>query len=121
MYIAEGSKRQRHSVEICNSDDAVLRLATARMRRLSDKPPLFSIQHHADQDIQELRKFWSRALGTPPESIRFKRKSNSGQLDGRQWRSRYGVLSVRTHDTYFRTRLQAWIECLRSEWARNSV
>lgn len=120
LYIAEGSKRRRHSVELCNSDPAVLLLATSWMRRLSRKPGCFSIQFHADQDLSELRNFWSGALGIDPATIRVQRKSNSGQLRGRRWRSPYGVLSVRVHDTYFRTRLQAWIDRLKAEWARES-
>jgi excisionase family DNA binding protein len=119
LYIAEGSKR-RHSVELCNSDEAVLKLATRWIRKLSHKPPCFRIQFHADQDLSELCDFWAHALGIHPDAIHFQRKSNSGQLKGRHWRSRHGVLAVRVHDTYFRTRLQAWIDRLKAEWARES-
>jgi transcriptional regulator with XRE-family HTH domain len=117
LYIAEGYKRDRNSVSICNSDDAVLSLALRWISRLTNKPPSFSIQYHADQDLAELRAFWSERLGIGRDAIRFQRKSNSGQLRGRQWRSRHGVLAVRVHDTYFRTRLEAWMDRLRSEWA----
>jgi hypothetical protein len=51
-----------------------------------------------------------------PEEIQLQRKSNSNQLKGRTWRSRHGVLAVTTHDTYFRARLQAWVELLRERW-----
>jgi hypothetical protein len=44
------------------------------------------------------------------------RKSNSNQLAGRTWRSEHGVLTVTTHDTYFRARLQAWVDLLRRRW-----
>jgi predicted DNA-binding transcriptional regulator AlpA len=120
MYIAEGYKRDRNSVAICNSDHAVLKLALAWIRRLTDKQPSFSIQYHCDQDLAELRAFWGGTLGIGSDVIRFQRKSNSGQLQGRQWRCRYGVLTVRVHDTYFRTRIEAWIDRLKSEWARES-
>jgi len=116
MYVAEGYKRNRNVVAIGNSDDAVLRLATGWIRRLSDKTPDFGVQFHADQDVIELRAFWSQALGVHPDAIRLQRKSNSGQLNGRQWRSRYGVLTVRVNDTYFRARLQACMDRLRAEW-----
>jgi hypothetical protein len=120
LYIAEGSKRRRHSAELCNSDVAVLQLATRWMRRLSEKPLCFSIQFHADQNLTELRNFWSQALDIDPDAIRFQRKSNSGELKGRQWRSHRGVLAIRVHDTYFRTRLQAWVDCLKGEWSEKS-
>ena len=86
------------------------------IRRLSAKPPYFSIQYHADQDVEELRAFWAAQVMTDPEAIRFQRKSNSGQLAGRQWRCRYGVVAVGVHDTYLRARLQGWIDCLQEEW-----
>lgn len=116
LYIAEGSKRNRNTVAICNSDDAVLRLALFWIRRLSDKAPIFLIQYHADQDLAELRVFWSQALGICRDAIRFQRKSNSGQLKGRHWRSRNGVLTLRVHDTMLRSRLGAWMDCIRAEW-----
>jgi AcrR family transcriptional regulator len=54
----------------------------------------YSIQYHADQDLEELRRFWAARLAVTPEDIRLQRKSNSGRLAGRTWRSRYGVLTV---------------------------
>jgi hypothetical protein len=118
MYIAEGYKRNRNVASIGNSDEAVLVLATRWIGRLTDKPVSFWIQHHADQDVDELREFWSKALNIDPEAIRLQRKSNSGQLKGRMWRSRRGVLSVRVSDTYLRARLQAWMDRLTSEWVQ---
>jgi hypothetical protein len=56
-------------------------------------------------------------LGIDGAAIRMQRKSNSGQLTGRVWRSRYGVLTVVVHDTYLRARLQAWIDRIRDDWA----
>jgi excisionase family DNA binding protein len=116
LYIAEGYKRDRNIVSICNSDPAVVRLATRWMRRLADKPPVFWIQYHADQDLDELREFWAGELVVEPASIRTQRKSNSNQLAGRIWRSRHGVLTARICDTGFRSSVQAWMDQLRSEW-----
>jgi len=91
-------------------------LATHWVRRLTEKTPTFSIQYNADQDLNELRKFWGGALGIEPDAIRLQRKSNSNQMAGRQWRSRYGVIAVRVQDTLLRARLQAWMDSLRAEW-----
>jgi excisionase family DNA binding protein len=120
LYIAEGYKRDRNSVSICNSDEAVLRLALLWIRRFTEKPLDFGIQYHADQDLAELRRFWNGSLGIALDAIRFQRKSNSGELAGRTWRCRYGVLTVRVGDTYFRARLQAWMDRVRSEWLTES-
>jgi hypothetical protein len=116
LYIAEGYKRDRNRVSIGNSDPAVLELATRWIRRLTTKSPAFSIQYHADQDLGDLCRFWSEALGVEAATIRLQRKSNSNQLTGRTWRSRHGVLTVRVGDTLLRCRLQAWMDQLRKSW-----
>jgi len=116
MYIGEGYKRSRNRVSIGNSDPAVVRLANFWIRRFARNPVTYWLQHHADQDIEELRVFWRRALGDSAAEIRFQRKSNSGQLKGRNWRSRHGVLTVCANDTYLRARLQAWIDCVQAAW-----
>ena len=94
LYIAEGYKRSRNRVSLCNSDPATMRLADGWLGRLSDRPRFYWLQHHADQDLDELRTFWGVALGIDPAVVRFQRKSNSAQLAHRRWRSRYGVLTV---------------------------
>lgn len=116
MYIGEGYKRCRNVVSICNSDPAVVRLGAVWIRRLAANPVVYSFQHHADQDPEELRLFWAGVVEASPSEIKFQRKSNSGRLSGRSWRSPHGVLQVRTPDTYLRARLQAWMDCVRAEW-----
>ena len=116
VFMTEGHRRSRHEVSIANSDPAVVQLATRWMRVFSARPLTYSIQYHADQNLEELRAFWSGQLGIPPEEIRLMRKSNSGHLNGRTWRSRHGVLTVRTSDSYFREAMQAWTDCLRDAW-----
>ena len=115
LYIGEGYKRNRNCVSICNSDPAVMRIAVYWVCCFATKEPEFSIQYHVDQDLDELRALWCVALGIDV-TIKMLRKSNSNQLTGRIWRSRYGVLQVRVGDTLFRARLQAWMDRLRSEW-----
>lgn len=116
MYIGEGYKRARNVVSICNSDPAVVRLGSIWIRRLASNPVVYSFQHHADQDPEVLRRYWARVVDVNPSDVKFQRKSNSGQLAGRKCRSRYGVLQVRTPDTYLRARIQAWMDCVRAEW-----
>lgn len=116
LYIAEGYKRNRNEVSICNSDPAVMRVATHWLSKLTETKLRFSLQYHADQDVGELREFWGGTLGVEPEAIKLQRKSNSNQLSGRQWRSRHGVIAVRVPNTLLRARLQAWMDCLRAEW-----
>jgi hypothetical protein len=93
-----------------------MQLATRWIRSLTAKPLSFGLQYHADQSPEALRLFWGEALEIAPESIDIQRKSNSGNLSGRIWRSRHGVLMVRVSDTVLRARLEAWMDCLREAW-----
>jgi transposase-like protein len=116
MYIGEGYKRNRNRVSIGNSDPRVVTLAARWIRRFSANRVSYWVQYHADQDLAELAAFWAAELRVEPSDIRLQRKSNSGQLAGRNWRSRYGVLTVLADDTLFRARLQAWIDRVKAEW-----
>ena len=121
LFITEGHRRSRHEVSIANSDPAVVRLADRWMRILSSNRLRYSIQYHADQKLSELRAFWALQLDMSGDEIQFQRKSNSGQLAGRTWRSRYGVLTVSAGDTYFREAMQAWTDCLRDTWLNSGA
>jgi AcrR family transcriptional regulator len=116
LYLAEGSKRDRNRVQVCNSDPAVVRLCDQWLRRLSSKRRSYAIQYHADQDLAALRAFWGGALGIDGSEIRMQRKSNSNQLAGRTWRSEHGVLAVNVNDTLLRARMSGWMDSLREAW-----
>jgi AcrR family transcriptional regulator len=116
LFIAEGYKRNRNVVSVSNSDPAVIAIADRWIRRLSRNKLTYWVQYHADQDLSALQAFWAQLVGVEPTDIQLLRKSNSNQLKGRKWRSEHGVLTVATHDTYFRARLQGWVDLLRQRW-----
>ena len=116
LYIAEGYKRSRNTASICNSDPTIVALGAHWLRRLTTRMPVVSVQYHLDQDPQTLRLFWGQTLTVDPDSIRLHAKSNSGHLRTRVWRCEHGVAAVAVHDTYFRARLQAWIDRIHQSW-----
>lgn len=116
LYIAEGFKRTRHTVSLGNSDPAVIEIANVWITRFARNQVWYRLQYHADQDFDELRHHWAGVVSTTPDAILFQRKSNSGKLNGRNWRSRHGVLTVGSNDTLFRARLGAWMDCLKRQW-----
>jgi AcrR family transcriptional regulator len=121
LYIAEGYKRTRHNVSICNSDPAVVVLGARWIKKFSRNPVTFSVQYHADQRLERLFSFWSAQLGISRAEIHLQRKSNSNRLSGRTWRSENGVLTVRACDTQLRARVQAWMDCLKETWVLDST
>jgi hypothetical protein len=116
LYMAEGSKRSRNHVAFVNSDAALVKLAHRWISRFTTKDMYFALQYHADHNVDELKWYWAGELGIDPNSIKAQRKSNSGQLRGRQFRSQYGLLTVRISDTYLRARLQAWMDFVKMQW-----
>jgi hypothetical protein len=116
MYVAEGFKRNRNTVALANSDPPVIVLANQWFHEFSNRKLGYQVQHHADQDLEELKAFWATTLGVESDLIRFQRKSNSSQLRRRTWRCQHGVLTVRTNDTYFRARLEGWMVRLKELW-----
>ena len=116
LYIAEGYKRCRNTVSLANSDPQIIRLAWKWIDRFSCREPYLNLQYHRDQDPVQLTEFWMAALGIRQDQISLIRKSNSGNLQRRVWRCRYGVASVVSRDTYFRAELQAWIDGVTADW-----
>jgi transcriptional regulator with XRE-family HTH domain len=116
MYIGEGYKRSRNCVSLANSDPHVVLLAERWIGHFARNPVWYSLQYHADQDPDALRRTWSDLLDIPPEAVRLQRKSNSNHLAGRTWRSRYGVMTVGSNDTLLRARLQGWIDRTTEQW-----
>jgi len=116
LYMAEGSKRQRNTVAFVNSDASMVKLANKWIIQFSRNKIEYFIQRHIDHDEDELREYWANLLHISPSVIKVRRKSNSGQLSGRQFRSQYGLLTVRTGDTYFHSRLKAWMDYVKMQW-----
>jgi AcrR family transcriptional regulator len=121
LYMAEGYKRSRNAVSVCNSDPKIVLLTARWVRHFARNRVRYSVQSHADQDPRELQQFWAELLSVDPNEIRVHPKSNSGRLSGRTWRCRYGVLSVSAWDTSFRSRLQAWMDCLQEQWVDSAA
>lgn len=68
---------------IANSEERIIALARGWLRALSRRKLAFSVQYHADQNLEEIRRFWGAHLGIDAYTIRLLRKANSGQLKGR--------------------------------------
>lgn len=116
LYMAEGYKKGLNTVSFVNSDPAMIVLANEIMTAMTTNKMDYAIQYHVDLDVDGLRTYWAEMLDIDPAKIKLQRKSNSGKMNGRNWRSEYGVLTVRVGDTYLRQRLQAWMDTVKSQW-----
>ncbi|MBF8282869.1 MAG: hypothetical protein HW378_1784, partial [Anaerolineales bacterium] len=120
LYAAEGFKRDRNRVELCNSNPNIMRVAHRFIGALSRNPHIrYRLQCHVDNDEGELKAYWSQLLGIETQNIKIMRKSNAGEMRGRNWRSLYGVLTIEVGDTRLRCMIQAWMDYLQCEWSRS--
>ena len=119
LYLAEGYRRSRHNVSICNSNPRIMVLSHQVMQRFASNPLDYALQYHVDHEPDELRQFWGQTLGINGACIRLTRKSNSNELSGRQWRSEHGVVAIRACDTFFRCKVQAWMDFVTQSWQTN--
>lgn len=68
LYLAEGSKSERHSIMFGNSDPFVIRLFIRLLKicyKIDKKKFRCTLQGRADQPISQLEKFWSKITGIP--------------------------------------------------------
>lgn len=116
LYMAEGYRRNRNCVALANSNPQILKLADRFIYKFAVNRVFYTLQYHADQSPDELIDYWSSCLGKDKNKFVLQRKSNSGQLKGRNWRSQFGVLTVRSDDTALRAKIQAWMDFLMKDW-----
>jgi hypothetical protein len=117
VYIVDGYKRDRRKVALSSADPDVMRLARRWIWRLSDRSPSLSVRYTADQSRDELRRFWSDAVGEELRSIRATHTADD-ELLGCGWSARpvHGVLTAAVQDSVLRARMQAWMFRTREEW-----
>jgi hypothetical protein len=118
MYLGEGTKKTRNAVAIANSSAEMMLLSHFWIQKFrnTERSIDYSIQLHVDQDEEEVKAYWANLLDITPDMIVTIRKSNSGQLKGRKFRSEWGVFTIRVSDTYFMAKIYAWLDYLRKQW-----
>jgi hypothetical protein len=118
MYVGEGTKKNRNGVAIANSLPSVMLLSHYWIQRLRnhERKIDYHVQIHVDHDEQEIKEYWANLLGIQAEDVKIIRKSNSGQLSGRNFRSPHGVFTIRANDTYFMSKMEAWMDYLYEKW-----
>jgi AcrR family transcriptional regulator len=117
LYLAEEFRKDRNRVCFSNSNPQMSSFAHSCMKRLATNPRCYySFQYHADQDPEDLRRFWAAQLGIQPTIIKPIPKTNSGHLKGRRFNCQYGVFQIQIGDTRFRSQLQALMDAVQEQW-----
>ena len=98
LYIAEGTSATATRVVGRELGSHRVVLCTRWISRFARNPVRLQRPVSRGPGSRRTHQFWGGQVGVAPR-IRLQRKSNSGQLTGRTWRSRHGVLTVYAGDT----------------------
>jgi hypothetical protein len=120
LYLTEGYRKCRNHVNICNSNPAIIAFSFKWLQKHTSKKPHISVRLHPDSDVDEVSGYWAKLLGVPVESIHSTRKSNSGRMAHRNWRSKYCVLSITFCDTCLRSKIQALMDRVQENWVTST-
>ena len=118
LYLAEGHRKDRNTVALGNSNPNIVRFAHDCMKRLATNQHFdYRFQYHADQDPDELKRYWATVLGLESGRITAVPKTNSGHLKHRRFNCAFGVFEIRIGDTRFRAHLQALMDAVQEQWS----
>jgi len=110
LYWAEGYKKSRNTVSLVNTDPAILRLVSRVMKKFVSRPLSYRLMCSKDER-HTASEFWARELGIESRNLKFYEKVRKGKR-----MAEAGLMEVRVGDTYFRSRLQAWMDRVKKDW-----
>lgn len=105
LYWGEGTKANKHSVRLGNTDPALLRKFMEFLIELfgvSKQDMKFGLQIFTDINPEEALAFWTRALEVSPSQFYKIHVTISGSLGTYKRKSSYGVVTVYFHNKKLR-------------------
>lgn len=106
LYWGEGSKKNKNSIKLCNSDPALINKFIEFLIKIlgADKNRLkFSLQIYDDVDPEGVKKYWIQYLKIKPEQFYHKITiTKSEKLGTYKKKNKLGVLNVYYHNTKLR-------------------
>ena len=112
IYLAEGYNRTKHSLSLVNTDPSVIRLGLYFLKKFSRNQIGFLLVCQIGKE-KEILKFWSKQLNIPTSKF----KTFSKELGKKRLRPLgHGICHIRTHDTYAKSRVDALIDYIKSQW-----
>lgn len=110
LYWAEGYKRSRNVVSVVNTDPAIVRVCAKVMTRFAQRPLRYRLICSENERITAFA-FWAKELGVDVGIMKFQNKVRKSSR-----RAEAGLMEVGVCDTFFRSRLQAWMDRVRRDW-----
>lgn len=106
LYIGEGDKI-RGSAGITNSDPDVISIGYYWLKKLAKNKIVLKVKIHNDNDVEEIRNFWSKLVNNEVE-VRISYEKNDINKTGRI--SKLGTAHIGSNDTYLNQRITCWMD-----------
>lgn len=117
LFLTEGNRKNFNGVCICNSNECVIIVSLYWFRIFSNNKITFNLQLHSDDNINECSNYWKEVLKLDKEVIKVCINDRvSPENKKRHNKLKYGTFSIRTSDTYFRFKMQYWMDVINKEW-----
>lgn len=97
LYWGEGTKANRHSIRLGNTDPALIKsfmLFLEKIYRVDRNKIRFSLQVFTDIDVDEALNYWTRTLRVKKSQFSKTTVTISGKVGNYRKKSKYGVLTV---------------------------
>lgn len=113
LYLGEGSKTNRGTVELSNTDPRVIQLYVLFLNKCCGFPISKMRGHvglHSHLSIKKAEKYWSNISSIPLSQFHKTSIQKSRAGNGERDRLPFGTFSVGAYDTAARIRLEGWIQ-----------
>jgi len=118
LYLAEGAKTGK-TVDSANSDPELIKIFVAYLRRIcgvAESRLRVLLYAYADQDVEQLKAFWSRVTHIPPgQFIKPYVRPLTPNRTGRKMV--FGLVHIRYNDSRLLRQILAWGKELPRVWA----
>jgi hypothetical protein len=108
LYWAEGSRKNKHTIQMANLDHRLILLFIKFLRRIcgvKEEKICLNIQLYRKFNKEETKNYWSRILKVPKRFIAVNIHSDVRSKPTKQW-SRYGIARIEVRNT----KLKSWID-----------
>ncbi len=108
LYWAEGSRRNKHTIQMANLDYRLILLFIKFLKRIcgvKEEKICLNIQLYREFDKDKTKNYWSKTLGVPKRFIAVNVHSDNRSKPDRQW-SKYGIARIEVRNV----KLKQWID-----------
>ena len=113
LYWGEGSKTNRGSLELSNTDPRVIQIYVLFLKKICKFPDSKFHGHvvlHSHLSREKAERYWSRISGIPIQQFQKTSIQHNRRGKGERDLLPYGTFTVGTYDTRARVRLEGWMQ-----------